>query len=113
MNTTYENQPSPSNYLIWSIVNTVLSVLICCLNCLAFPGIATGIAAIVFSSKVNRAIAEGNLAEAARAASTAKILNWITSGLLALCIIVFFIILISIGLEEYMRIIKQSSGVAW
>ncbi|KAJ8347552.1 hypothetical protein SKAU_G00261410 [Synaphobranchus kaupii] len=65
----------PSSYLAWSIVNT----LCCCLP--------IGVAAIVFSTRVNNAIATGDLTTAESASRTAKILN-IVALVLGLIIII-------------------------
>jgi len=40
--------PVPT-YLAWAITVTVLSFLSCCVSCLSFPGLVTGIVAIVFA----------------------------------------------------------------
>lgn len=61
------------NYLVWAIIMTVLS---CCLSCI---GLITGIVAIVFSSKVNGALARGDLEGATRASRNAKLWCWITT----------------------------------
>ncbi|MEM9000508.1 MAG: CD225/dispanin family protein [Bacteroidota bacterium] len=58
--------PKPDNYLVWAILSTVF----CCL--------ATGIASIIYASKVNEAYARGEYAEAEKASKNAKM--WALAG---------------------------------
>ena len=71
--------PKPDNYLVWSILVTV----VCCL--------AGGIVAIIYSSKVNSLWDQGRYNEAIEASSTAKtwcivsaVVGVFTNGILAL-----------------------------
>lgn len=54
-------EQSPNNYMVWSILTTLL----CCLP--------AGIAAIIYSSKVDKAWAQGNKAEAQKSSEQAKL----------------------------------------
>ena len=61
------NMPAkPDNYMVWAILSTVF----CCL--------ATGIASIIYASKVNEAYAGGNYEEALKASKNAKM--WVLIG---------------------------------
>jgi hypothetical protein len=62
-------------------LSIVAAILGLCLSCI---GIITGVVAIVFSSKARKAVALGDMAEAARAANTAKIfmiISFVLAGL--------------------------------
>lgn len=58
----------PNNYMVWSILTTLL----CCLP--------AGIAAIIYSSKVDKAWAQGNKAEAQKSSEQAKLWCLISFG---------------------------------
>lgn len=72
--------PKPDNYLMWAI----LSTLFCC--------IATGIASIIYASKVNEAYARGEYEEALRASKNAKMWALIGAGFSVLIWIIYFAI---------------------
>lgn len=95
------------NYLIWSILSTVGSFIVCCLSCLSFPAIITGIVAIVFSSQVNSKLNRGDIDGAKRASSNAKLWNWITTGILILAVVVAVIWFIAVGPDAYMQYMEQ------
>ncbi|XP_057694202.1 transmembrane protein 91-like [Corythoichthys intestinalis] len=76
------------SYLAWSILNT----LCCCLP--------LGIAAIVFSSKVQNANATGNSVAAADASKTAKILNILALVCGLICISIFIAVKVIEG-QQY------------
>lgn len=106
-------QPIP-NHLAWSITMTVLCFLICC-TCYAIPGIVTGIVAIVFSSKVNALLNQGDIAGATRASGNAKVWAWVTTGIFILAIVVSAISFATLGVdgfkaqyEEFQRQIEAS-----
>lgn len=96
-NGTYQTPPSYRQepeinwvpYLVLSIISTVC----CC--------IPAGIAAIVFSSKINSEMSAGNIEEARKAAKTAKI--WIIVSVVAgaLAIILYAIFLAVVGTGTY------------
>ncbi|WP_136467262.1 CD225/dispanin family protein [Flagellimonas onchidii] len=79
-----ENQsnmpPKPNNYLVWAILSTVF----CCL--------ATGIASIVYASKVNEAYARGEYEEAQKASKNAKTWALVGAGLSVLIWVIYFAI---------------------
>ena len=60
------NQESIPNYLAFSIIATVLATCLCC------PLGLIGIVAIVFSSKVNTLLNQGDIEGARRASAQAK-----------------------------------------
>lgn len=64
------------NRLVWAIVSSFFSLCFCC----GVPGLFTGIAAMIFSNKVNVALREGNIEAAKQASKTTLILCWITTA---------------------------------
>lgn len=80
MDNNSNQPPKPDNFLVWAILSTVF----CCL--------ATGIASIIYASKVNEAYAKGEYEEAVQAAKNAKM--WALVG--AAISLVFWIIYIAI-----------------
>lgn len=95
------------NYLIWSILATVASFFFCCLSCLSFPGIITGVVAIVFSTKVNTLLNQGDLEGARRASANAKLWSWITTGILILAVVALIGVWATIGVDGYMQYMQQ------
>lgn len=98
--------PVPT-YLAWAITVTVLSFLSCCVSCLSFPGLVTGIVAIVFASRVKTLLNAGDLDGARRASGTAKIWCWVTTGILILAVLVSLGWFISVGPEGYMEMVEE------
>lgn len=94
-------QPVPT-YMAWSIVITIVSLCVCCV-----VGTIPGIVAIVFSSKVNGALARDDYAEARRASDTAKLWCWITTGLCILGIVLNVVFLATGGMADYMEAMQQ------
>lgn len=75
------NMPAkPDNYMVWAILSTVF----CCL--------ATGIASIIYASKVNEAYAGGNYEEALKASKNAKMWVLIGAGISLLVWILYILI---------------------
>ncbi|MER3376452.1 MAG: CD225/dispanin family protein [Allomuricauda sp.] len=72
--------PKPNNYMVLAILSTIF----CC--------IATGIASIIYASKVNEHYARGEYAEAQSASKNAKMWALIGLGAAALIWIVYFAI---------------------
>ena len=95
------------NYLIWSIIVTVLAFFMCCVSCLSFPAIATGIVAIVFANKVNTLLNQGDLVAARQASKNAKIWAWVTTGILIAATLFSIIWLAFVGVDGYMEQIQQ------
>jgi len=69
MNDTTNMPQKPNNYLVLAILSTVF----CCL--------ATGIASIIYASKVNEAYARGEYEEALKASKNAKMWALVGAGL--------------------------------
>lgn len=100
-----------NNYLVWSIVSLVITVITCCL-CYTIPAMATAIVAIVFSTKVNSALNAGDLQAAQQASKNAKLWNQVTAGLflagLALWIVMFFVQGGLAGQQEAMEQLRRA-----
>lgn len=71
--------PKPDNYLVWAILSTIF----CCLP--------TGIASIIYASKVNEAYARGEYEEAAKASKNAKMWAMIGGGFGLVIILIYFL----------------------
>jgi Interferon-induced transmembrane protein len=101
---TAQSSRPPQNYLVWSVIGLVVSIISCCLTCYTFPAIGTAIAALVFSSKVNSSAQAGDMDGAQRASRNAKLWNLITLGLfLAGCIFAVVMFFALGGLEGQMN----------
>jgi hypothetical protein len=72
--------PKPDNYLVWAILSTIF----CC--------IPTGIASIIYASKVNEAYARGEYQEAQNASKNAKLWALIGAGASLLIWVVYLAI---------------------
>lgn len=100
-----------NNYLAWSIISLVITVITCCL-CYTIPAMATAIVAIVFSTKVNSALNAGDLQAAQQASKNAKLWNQVTAGLflagLALWIVMFFVQGGLAGQQEAMEQLRRA-----
>jgi hypothetical protein len=86
----WPGQPPPNNYLVWAI----LATLFCCLP--------TGIASIVYSTRVSGLWMQGHYAEAQAAANNAKkwaIISAIVWAVLVACYILFVVVLGVVGLS--------------
>lgn len=97
-NVSGANYPKVPNYLVWSIIVTVLSVLLC--NIFALP---TGIVGIVFSTQVDSKLRTGDYDGAVKSSKNAKIWCWVTTGLEILSIVLglLFLALVIIGSVQY------------
>ncbi|MEG0183892.1 MAG: CD225/dispanin family protein [Stenotrophomonas sp.] len=95
------------NHLIWSIVVTIVSFFLCCVSCLSFPAIITGVVAIVFASKVNTLLNQGDLVAARQASKNAKIWAWITTGILIAATLFSLLWLVLAGTDGYMEQIEE------
>ena len=62
--------PVINNYMIWSILSTILSTVFCCLP--------IGVGAIIYSAQVDTLLARGNYQGALNASRNAKIWNIVT-----------------------------------
>ncbi|HEY9254806.1 MAG TPA: CD225/dispanin family protein [Stenotrophomonas sp.] len=94
------SRPIP-NYLAWSIISTVLGFCLCC------PALITGIVAIVFSSKVNSLLAQGDLDGAQRASANAKIWCWVTTALAIVGLIINIVLVATGGMQSYLDYAQQ------
>ncbi len=84
-----------SNYLVWSILTTVF----CCL-----PG---GIVAIIYSSKVNTALALGNYGAALEASKKAKMWNLIGLVVGVVSTVVYFL---AMGIPMILAAVKAAQA---
>ena len=89
------------NHLAWAIVATVLASCLCC------PLGLLGIVAIVFSSKVNSLLVQGDLAGALRASNTAKTWCWIATALAILGLLIQIAVFSTGGLQHYQQMMQQ------
>ncbi len=90
------------NYLVWSIIVTVLSLCLCCLI-----GTIPGIVAIVFGTKVNNLLQIGDIDGARKASETAKIWTWVTTGLCVIGLLWTTYSLATGGMQQYQDAIEQ------
>ncbi|MBC7893056.1 MAG: CD225/dispanin family protein [Sphingobacteriaceae bacterium] len=74
--------PKPKNYLVETIVASVVGLLCCC----GF-NLIPGVIGIVFSTQVDSKYNAGDYAGAASSANTAKILFYVTAGMALLGLI--------------------------
>ena len=89
-NNAVQNAPAQgsgiNDYLVGNIILSVLALLCC-----ACPSLVTGIIGIVFSSLVKSALSAGKYDEAAQKAKTAKVLFFVTLGLVLLALVLSII----------------------
>lgn len=104
----YNATPAPiepgtvPNHLAWAIIATVLASCLCC------PLGLVGIVAIVFSSKVNNLLAQGDLDGARRASATAKIWCWVATALAIIGLLwVVYSFTLGGGMTQYQEIMRQ------
>ncbi|MCD9007711.1 CD225/dispanin family protein [Luteimonas sp. XNQY3] len=90
------------NHLAWSIVGTVLGFCLCCLI-----GAVPGIVALVFSSKVNTLLGQGDLAGAQRASNTAKTWCIVATVLAAIGLLLNVLSFFTGGTEQYQMLLEQ------
>lgn len=89
------------NHLVWAILSTVLGTCFCC------PLGLLGIVAIVFSSKVNTLLAQGDFAGAQRASANAKTWCWVATALAIIGLLINIYFFASGGMEQYQMILEQ------
>lgn len=95
------NEPVP-NYLAWAIIATVLATCLCC------PLGLVGIVAIVFSSKVNKLLQQGDIDGARRASANAKTWCWVAT---ALAIIGLLYSIYAIQSGQYQEVMQQLEAI--
>ena len=89
------------NHLAWAIVSTILATCLCC-------GLGLiGIVGIVYSSKVDTLLAQGDFAGAQRAADTAKVWCWVVTALAIVGVLGWSLVVASGGMAEYMEMMQQ------
>ena len=89
------------NHLAWAIIATVLATCLCC------PLGLVGIVAIVFSSKVNGLLGQGDIAGAQRASANAKTWCWVATALAIIGLLINIVMFATGGAESYMQMIQQ------
>ena len=94
-------QGSVPNHMAWAIVSTILGFCLCC------PALITGIVAIVFSSKVNGLLNQGDLDGARRASAQAKTWCWVTTALAIIGLLINIYVYSTGGMEQYMQMMEQ------
>ena len=92
---------SVPNYMAWAIISTVIGFCLCC------PALITGIVAIVFSSKVNGLLNQGDLDGARRASAQAKTWCWVTTALAVIGLLINLYVFSTGGMEQYMQVMEQ------
>ncbi|WP_442682502.1 CD225/dispanin family protein [Stenotrophomonas sp. JC08] len=100
MNTATSSSNIP-NHLAWSIIATVLATCLCC------PLGLLGIVGIVFSSKVNSLLAQGDIDGARRASDSAKTWCWVTTALAIIGLLINIVMFATGGMAEYMQMMQQ------
>lgn len=70
------------NHLIWAITSTVFATMFSMLSCCCLPiGLASGIPAIIFATRVNRLVSFDDLDGARAASDKAKLWSMVTTVL--------------------------------
>ena len=98
VSSSQENIP---NYLAFSIIATVLATCLCC------PLGLIGIVAIVFSSKVNTLLNQGDIDGARRASAQAKTWSWVAAALAIIGLLINIVVIATGGMESYMQMMQQ------
>jgi hypothetical protein len=89
------------NHLAWAIIATVLATCLCC------PLGLVGIVAIVFSSKVNGLLNQGDIEGARRASANAKTWCWVATALAIIGVLMNIYFYSTGGLAEYQQLLEQ------
>ena len=89
------------NHLVWAIIAAVLAACLCC------PIGLLGIVAIVYSSKVNSLLNQGDLDGAKRASNNARLWCWVATGLAILGLLYNIIWIAAGGLDSIEQILQQ------
>jgi len=103
--TLQQSSPPVPNHLVWAIVSTIVATCFCC------PLGLLGIVAIVFSSKVNTLLQQGDIEGARRASNTAKTWCIVTTVLAAIGILINIVVLATGGMAEYMTMMQQMQNM--
>ncbi len=94
------NQTVP-NHLVWAIISTVLATCLCC------PLGLIGIVGIVFSSKVNSMLQQGDIDGAQRASKTAKTWCIVATVLAGIGLLLNIWMYAGGGMDAYMQQLEQ------
>lgn len=94
------------NHMAWTIISTIVATLTCC------PLGLLGIVGIVFSSKVNDLVAQGDLAGAARASSNARTWAIVATVLAVIGILANVWVQMNGGTEALLQQIQAMQGGA-
>jgi hypothetical protein len=90
------------NYLVFSIIQTVVSLMCCGLTCgIGFIPLALAVIALIFSIQVNSKLGKNDLAGAQASSKNAKLFNWITCGLLVGAIVLYFLLVFFGAMSNY------------
>lgn len=89
------------NHLVWSIIATIVGFCLCC------PALITGIVAIVFASKVNKLLNQGDIEGARRASASAKTWCWVTTALAIIGLVINVAWFASGGTQAYLEMLQQ------
>lgn len=100
MSTVNPTGPIP-NYLAWSIIATVLATCLCC------PLGLIGIVGIVYASKVNNLLNQGDIAGAQRASASAKTWCWVATALAIIGVVLNGFWFASGGVAQYADMMQQ------
>ena len=92
---------SVPNHMAWAIISTVIGFCLCC------PALITGIVAIVFSSKVNGLLNQGDLDGARRASANAKTWCWVATAFAIIGLLINIAMFATGGMEQYMMMMEQ------
>ena len=95
----------PKNYLVENIVSTAIGLLCCC-----GANAITGIIGIVFATQVDSKFAIADYAGAESAAKTAKLMFYITAGLVALGLIINVVSFFILGGGVMQEILKNKGN---
>jgi hypothetical protein len=91
--------PRPTTFLAGNIILTVLGL------CTCFP-LITGIIGIIFSAMITSKYNAGDYEGARKAATVAKVMFFVTLGLV-ICSIIYWIVSVAVGMSYYMDIFDQ------
>ena len=89
------------NHLAWAIIATVLATCLCC------PLGLVGIVAIVYASKVNTLLGQGDTAGAQRASDSAKTWCWVATALAIIGLVINVGWFATGGMSQYMEAMQQ------
>ncbi|MFT3755015.1 MAG: CD225/dispanin family protein [Pseudoxanthomonas sp.] len=101
MSTIPPSAAAVPNHLAWAIISTVLATCLCC------PLGLIGIVAIVFSTKVNTLLRQGDTTGAQRASATAKTWCWVATALAIVGVVWSIYWYSSGGMAQYQQMLQQ------